>query len=138
MTLQLKAEVFNLDIECNTIMHSKHQHVLLGRYYHMVVLFKVSNHGPFQSFEADIPNISTQRQQIYYQNGNLAYILYKFTSNHLISFQTLLDQLDTFDIPSLKQVSYQNYRLDLKDFQVHPGFLQEMLYRHFHDEANPN
>ena len=137
MTLQLKAEVFNLDIECNTIKHSKHDHLIYGRYYHMLVLFKVSNQGPFQSFETDITLLSTSRQHIYYQNGNLAYVLYKFTSNDLLSFQTLLDQLDQFNMPSLKQVKYQNYRLNLKDFQINPDFLQEILYHHFHDEVNP-
>lgn len=138
MTLQLKAEVFNLDIECNIIKHSKDVHPIYGRYYHMLVLFKVFNQGPFQNFETDIPLLSTSRQHIYYQNGNLAYKLYKFTSNDLLSFQTLLEQLDQFNMPSLKQVEYQNYRLNLKDFQVNPDFLQEILYPHFEYEANIN
>lgn len=135
MILQLKAEIFNLDMECNKIIHSKHQDRIHGRHYYYMALFKVSGRGQFHRFETDIPHMTTCGQPMLYQNGNLAYVLYKFSSHDLQSFEVLINQLERYNMPSLKLVSHQNYRLDLRDFDLEPDFLQGMLYNHFHFEV---
>jgi hypothetical protein len=68
----------------------------------------------------------------------VAYVLYKFSSHDLQSFDVLINQLERYNMPSLKLVSHQNYRLDLRDFDLEPDFLQGMLYNHFHFEVIQN
>jgi hypothetical protein len=139
MTLQLKAEIFNVDINCNQIMHTKYKgEVNQLRHYHMLILFKVTNRGALNRFRYDNIMVNMMSEDILYQNGNVAFILYKFTSTDLRAFDALIDAIDNYQSTSLKKVDFQHYRLDLKTLHIDPGFLSEMLYEHFTYELPQN